>query len=409
MRKSLLAFALLAPLAFAQTQTFTYTYSGLPMPIYPDDWNTWSVVSLLVPKSIAITKVTASVKVQYNGVGDLNVFLWSPSGTRSKLLERTCGGLQTIDTTFDDSASSMYHDVCPAEAGRGPFRGNEPLANSVNENGFGSWRLGVENNGSSKSGTFTGFSITITGRVLGPPAIGPKTIVSTASFESGALAPGDQVSLIGVNLGPVDGIRADASQTLPTSLGSTSVTFDGVPAPLYYVSDGLVAVHAPFSLTPGAVTHVQVTASTGSSSVVLVPVLTANPGIFTYDAGGRGQAKVINSDGSLNGDGSITGSDQPAAPGSVIQVFAAGLGPVDPAVPEGTPAPGSPLSKLTLPISATIGGRTATVTYAGLAPGQPGVYQVNLIIPPLIPSGAARLVLSVDGNNSQTGVTIQIQ
>jgi len=38
--------------------------------------------------------VTASVQVQYSGVGDLNVYMWSPSGTRTKLLERNCGGLQ---------------------------------------------------------------------------------------------------------------------------------------------------------------------------------------------------------------------------------------------------------------------------------------------------------------------------
>jgi subtilisin-like proprotein convertase family protein len=146
MRKLLLVWALCASAAFSQTQTFTYSYSGLPLPIAPDDWDTWSIISLFVPKSIVVTKVTASVTVQYSGVGDLNVFLWSPAGTRSKLLERNCGSLQNIDTTFDDSAPSMFRDVCP-QPGQGPFRGNEPLSNSVNENGFGFWRLGVENNG----------------------------------------------------------------------------------------------------------------------------------------------------------------------------------------------------------------------------------------------------------------------
>src|SRR5512142_2339754 len=120
MRKLLPALMMFASLALCQTQTFTYTYSGLPLPIFPDDWNTSSIASILVPKSISVTKVTASVQVQYSGVGDLNLFLWSPSGTRTKLLERNCGGLQNIDTSFDDSASAMYHDVCPTEPGRGP-------------------------------------------------------------------------------------------------------------------------------------------------------------------------------------------------------------------------------------------------------------------------------------------------
>jgi subtilisin-like proprotein convertase family protein len=124
MRKSLLALVALAPLAFAQTQTYTYSYQGLSLPIYPDDWDSAAVATILVPRSISITNVTATVQVQFSGVGDLNVYLWSPEGTRSKLLERNCGGLQNIDTTFDDSAPSRYSEFCPVEAGRGPFRGN---------------------------------------------------------------------------------------------------------------------------------------------------------------------------------------------------------------------------------------------------------------------------------------------
>jgi uncharacterized protein (TIGR03437 family) len=347
--------------------------------------------------------------VQFNGVGDLNVFLWSPAGTRTKLLERNCGGLQNIETTFDDSAPSKYADFCPAEAGRGPFRGNEPLGNSTNQNAFGYWRLGVENNGSSRTGLLTGFSITITGTVLGPPAIGPNTIVSTASFDGSSVAPGDQVSIFGVNLGPADGVRADASRNLPTTLGQTTVTFDGTPASLYYVSDKFVAVQVPTTLASGATARIQVVSSAGSSAVVLQPVVAAKPGVFTYDAGGRGQAKAINPDGSLNGDGSISGSDKPAEPGSVIQVFATGLGPVEPPIPQGALAPAGPLSHATLPVTATIGGRQATVTFAGAAPGMVGLYQVNITVPALTPSGAVRLVLTADGNDSQSGVTVQIR
>jgi uncharacterized protein (TIGR03437 family) len=347
--------------------------------------------------------------VQYSGVGDLNVFLWSPSGTRTKLLERNCGGLQNIDTTFDDSASSMYHDFCPAEAGRGPFRGNEPLSNSARENAFGYWRLGVENNGSSKTGTVTGFSISVTGTVLGPPAIGPNSIVSTSTLENGTLAPGDQVSLLGVNLGPVNGIRADATQILPTGLGQTTVTFDGKAVPLYYVSDNLVAVQAPVTLAAGSSTQIQVKSAAGVSSVVTLPVVSSKPGILTHEAGGRGMAKAINQDGSVNGDGSINGSDKPAAPGSQIQVFATGLGALNPSIPEGTPAPSGPTSSVLSQVSASIGGRAAAVHYAGAASGQVGVYEVRITVPLLAPTGANRLVVSVDGNSSQNGATIQVQ
>ena len=76
MRKLIVGLLAFVPLAFSQSQTFTYTYSGLPLPVYPDDWNTVAVTSMFVGRSIQISKVTASVQVQYSGVGDLNVYMY---------------------------------------------------------------------------------------------------------------------------------------------------------------------------------------------------------------------------------------------------------------------------------------------------------------------------------------------
>jgi uncharacterized protein (TIGR03437 family) len=397
-----------APLLFGQAQTFTYTYSGLPVPIYPDDWDSVGVATIFVPRSILITKLTASVQVQYSGVGDLNVFMWSAAGTRIRLLERNCGGLQNVDTTFDDAAGSRYSETCPTEAGRGPFRGNEPLANANGQLAFGYWRIGVENNGSDdRTGTLTAFSITISGTPVGAPAIGPNTIVSTSSFQNGSVAPGDQVSIFGVNLGPFAGVRAEDGKPLPTSLGATTVTFDGVAAPVFYVSDKFVAVQAP-ALTAGSTTRVQVTSSTGASSAVPLAVVPVKPGILTTESSGKGPAKAINQDGSVNGDGSANNS-RGAAPGSVIALYATGLGAVNPSIPPGNPAPASPLSMVTTQVSAAIGGRAAQVTYAGAAPGLIGTYQVNVLVPVALPTGAARVVLSQDGNSSQDEVTVQIR
>ena len=242
MRKSLFALLAFTPLAFAQT-TVTYSYNGLPIPIYPDDWDTVSVIRLLVPKSMTVTNVTASVQVQYSGVGDINLYLYSAAGTRTKLLERNCGSLVNIDATFDDSAPSKYADYCPATAG-GSFRGNEPLSNSNGENAYGYWRLAIENNGSSKTGSLTGFSITITGNTYGPPTINANTIVSASSFKGAAVAPGEQIGIFGTNLGPTPGVRAPAGN-LPTSLSGSAVMFDGVAAPLYYTSNNLVVAQVP--------------------------------------------------------------------------------------------------------------------------------------------------------------------
>ena len=77
----------------------------------------------------------------------------------------------------------------------------------------------------------------------------------------------------------------------------------------------------------------------------------------------------------------------PAVRGEVLAVFATGLGPVQPPVDAGRPAPASPLSITTLPVTATVGGAPAPVIFAGLAPGLVGVYQVNLSVPSSAPSG----------------------
>jgi uncharacterized protein (TIGR03437 family) len=405
-RKPLFILAAFASVAFAQTQTVSYSYSGLPAPVYPNDWNTWSIISIFVPKSLTVTKVTVSAQVQYNGVGDLNVYLWSAAGTRTKLLERNCGGLQNIDTTFDDSAPVRFSNACPPPGG-GSYQGNEPLANSVGQNAYGYWRLGVENNGSDNTGLFTGYTITITGTTLSPPFIGNNTVLSTSSFNGGAVAPGDQVSIFGTNLGPTPGVTAGAG-TLPTSLSGTTVTFDGVPAPLFFVSGGYIAAQAPTTLTPGATTNIKVTASTGSTNSVSLPVVAANPGIFTIDVGGSGQAKATNADGTENGDGTIFTTDEPAPRGSVIAVYASGLGALNPAIAAGTPAPSSPLSTVS-GVTATIGLQPATVMYAGSAPGLIGVYQVNIQVPLTAASGNNRIVLTVGGNSSQAGVTIAVK
>lgn len=271
MRKSLLILAAaVAPLTLAQTQTFTYTYSGLPLPIYPDDWNVVSIIRLFVPNSLAITKVTASVQVQYAGVGDLNVYLYSANGTRTKLLERNCGSLQNINATFDDSAPTRFSNSCPQPGSGGSFQGNEPLENSNGQNSYGYWRLAVENNGSGNTGLFTGFSVSITGTTLGPPFFTSDSVVSASSFNSGAIAPGDQLALPGANLGPTPGVRAGAGN-LPTNLAGTTVTFDGVPAPLYFVSGGVVELQAPTTLTPGGSTSIKVTTSSGTSLAVPIP------------------------------------------------------------------------------------------------------------------------------------------
>ena len=62
-----------------------------------------------------------------------------------------------------------------------------------------------------------------------------------------------------------------------------------------------------------------------------------------------------------------------------------------------------------MPASAvTIGGQSAGVQYAGLAPGFAGLYQINVVMP-AVPSGTNALVISVNGITSSGTATIPAQ
>ena len=129
------------------------------------------------------------------------------------------------------------------------------------------------------------------------------------------------------------------------------------------------------------------------------------PGVFTTEQGGLGLIKAVNlSTNQLNTQ--LT----PAAKGSYITIYATGLGVVNPAVAAGQVTPNSPVSAIArTDIAASIGGVPATVTFAGLAPGLRGYYQVNIQVPQGAPSGSQELIISTGGNPSQSGATIYVQ
>lgn len=61
-------------------------------------------------------------------------------------------------------------------------------------------------------------------------------------------------------------------------------------------------------------------------------------------------------------------------------------------------------------IAVEVGGLTAPIQYAGLAPGYVGLYQINIQIPPTTGSGQTRVFLvSPNGFSSQPRVFIQVK
>jgi uncharacterized protein (TIGR03437 family) len=388
--------------AQAQSVTYTFTYNGPALPIYHDSADIISIARIFVPRAIRITKVTANVEIDYPRPGDLNLYMYSPIFTRTKLLEKNCGSQGAVtNVTFDDAAATRYSETCPATPGT--YRGNEPLSNYNDQTSFGTWSLAVENNGSDDwIGYLRGFTITVTGTaVTNKPVTTATAVVNQASLESAAITPGEMLNIRGVNVGPYPSVAAGAG-SLPLTLGGVQVTFGGTPAAISYASSNLLAVQVPYGIVPGQPTEMRVIYQNTSDPVSL-DVLNAAPGVYTQSADGKGGVTAVNPDGTMNS------ALRPAPKGRQVAIYAAGLGAVNPSLGTGQMPPLSPISFTTFPVTAVVDGYQAEVSFAGLAPGFPGIYQVNLTIPVGARSGAQSLTLFAAGTPSQSDITIYVQ
>ncbi len=220
--------------------------------------------------------------------------------------------------------------------------------------------------------------------VFGPLAGTSIAAANAASGQASIAAPGSIVSIYGSGMAQTT--LPALGFPLPSTLAGASVSFNGVAAPVFYASAVQINVQVPFQVTPGAATVIVKSGGTVVGSTNLT-VRNVAPGLFvTAD----GHAAVANQDGTANS------AARPATAGSVIAAFLTGLGAVDHPVASGEPASAIPLSHLTVPVSASIGGQTAHVLFAGLAPGFAGLYQVNILVPQ-VSAGAQPLQVSVAG------------
>ena len=146
------------------------------------------------------------------------------------------------------------------------------------------------------------------------------SINNAASYATGGVSPGENIVIFGTGLGPTQLVAGSiANGAWTTSAGGVQVLFDGVPAPLLYVSDTQINAVAPFGLSTEA-TQVQVSYNGLTSDAVSVPVATTVPGIFSADGSGSGQGIIANQDGSLNSPAA------PASRGSIVTLYATGAG-----------------------------------------------------------------------------------
>jgi uncharacterized protein (TIGR03437 family) len=385
--------------------TYSYTYAGYAAPIFVDDADVVTFVTITVPRAFIVQKVTASVQIDYPEVGDLNVYMYSPIWTRVKLLERNCGSLRNVDTTFDDSAQSRYSEFCPSEAGRGPFRANEPLSNFNGQSALGVWRLAVENNGSDdRAGFVVGFTVSITGLSQPVAVVAPDGVRSSAApLElDQPIAPGQLISIFGYNLGPSGGMSSNEPYW-PTWIDGTNVKVNDMEAPLRYISFYRIDAQVPMGLDVSRNATVTVFRNSVSTTPVEVMTAAVAPTVYTTNRLGAGQADALNADGSTND------ADHPAEAGSLITIHATGLGLTQPPATEGQPVSGSVEFNTVAPVSALIGGMQAQVRKSVLLPGTNALYGVQLMVPRGLRPGQVDVVIGAGQKLSQNGVYIHVR
>src|SRR5207253_3235433 len=111
-----------------------------------------------------------------------------------------------------------------------------------------------------------------------------------------------------------------------------------------------------------------------------------------------------------NPAGQIVDDKAPAAPGSVVIAYCSGLGLTNPPVASGIlPPAAEPLARSITTVTATVGGLSAPVQFAGLAPGFVGLYQVNLQIPANVAVGNSVPVILTQAGVASNTVTIVVK
>ncbi|MFN0169699.1 MAG: hypothetical protein ACKV22_25020 [Bryobacteraceae bacterium] len=166
-------------------------------------------------------------------------------------------------------------------------------------------------------GNATGYSVTVT------PATA-KIVVATGGatlsggFDAAKVAPGTIVRVIGDALSTRIEEARPSLKELPTTLADTQVYFDGIRAPLFFVSPTQINAQIPFEVRDRTSVNVYVRTKRADGSIAVtvpraVTIVPQNPGIFTLDGPEPRQGVVLHGSpfatGTVSVDGSATKGD----------------------------------------------------------------------------------------------------
>ena len=245
------------------------------------------------------------------------------------------------------------------------------------------------------------------GRLQAAPIVAADNVVNAASFLP-AIAPNTWVTITGGNLSGTTRLWETedfVNNALPTDIDSVSVTVNGLPAYVEYVSPTQLNVLLPVDTPTTGTVQLQTYNFGLSSGPVTVPVQAAAPAFFLQSDGKH--IVATHADGSLIGPAGTSSSSTatPAAPGETVILYGNGFGPTNPAAAEGQ------VLTTALPLAATptvtCNGTPVQVVFAGLT--YAGLFQINIVMPNPVAGGDVPVVAQVGSASSPSTAVIAVQ
>jgi uncharacterized protein (TIGR03437 family) len=246
-----------------------------------------------------------------------------------------------------------------------------------------------------------------------------NALVNSASLSPGPVAPGTLVTITGNRLSEAsESAPDDGERPLPHQLAGLEVFLDGVSLPLLSVSPDQIRAQIPYNLdeASSASLYIRTTHADGIvaiSNAISVKLLPASPGLFAFAGTEPRTGMILRASANGEEPGRPVTSDDPARPGDVLIIWAAGLGAVDGSsanrdASAGVPYDG-PDTPVLAPVIARLGGHRVQVISATLPHGAVGIYEIRVQVPrDFTPASMSSLVVSQNGQFSNT-VTIPVE
>jgi len=232
----------------------------------------------------------------------------------------------------------------------------------------------------------------------------PPVITSLVNAANGTapVAPGGLITAWGTNMSPVSLVASQVP--LPTALGQSCLSVNGTPVPLLFVSPTQVNAQLPNNVLGPSTVSIHTPG--GVSNSFHFTVLSAAPAVFMSGSAGpvTGLATVVRA-----ANNQLVTPTNPIRQGDTLVIYLTGMGLTSPSVAAGVPAPLSPLASASDVPKVSLGGTSLDILYAGLAPDEIGVYQINVVVPSGVTQGLNEPLVISQGSGLGANTTLNVR